>query len=134
MRTVTHTIYKYDELPTEKAKEKARDWWWGNGLADPAFEDEYHLSLKAAKEALGRELSPEELQRQSEACEFTGCIYDGILAHFIRSHKRRPSESELKYAYRDAWSEDLIDGSKRTNIEEEILANDYEFYEDGSVY
>ncbi len=25
--TITRIIYKYDELPTEKAKETARDWW-----------------------------------------------------------------------------------------------------------
>lgn len=27
MRTETIKIYKYDELPTDKAKEKARNWW-----------------------------------------------------------------------------------------------------------
>lgn len=27
MRTVTTPLYHFDELPTEKAKEKAREWW-----------------------------------------------------------------------------------------------------------
>ena len=42
MRTVTRTIYNFDELPTESAKEKARDWWRSASAAD--FDADYCLT------------------------------------------------------------------------------------------
>lgn len=52
MRTIEKTIYKYDELPTEAAKAKARDWYRETGMSydwwDAVYED-----AKTILEAIG---------------------------------------------------------------------------------
>lgn len=41
MKTKTITLYTYDELPTEKAKERARDWALEFALLDDWWECTY---------------------------------------------------------------------------------------------
>ena len=47
----TITLYTYSELPTDKAKERARDWWREASAGDNFFAehitDEMHEALKA---------------------------------------------------------------------------------------
>jgi len=43
------TVYLFDALPTDKAKEKARDWWRECEAQDPAWLDEWRDSTEAAR-------------------------------------------------------------------------------------
>jgi len=47
MRTITTTLYKYDELPTDEAKQKAIDWYRGCEESDPTWHREWCNSLNA---------------------------------------------------------------------------------------
>ena len=44
-REITITLYQFDELPTEKAKERARDWWRSSGT-DLAWSEESRQSIE----------------------------------------------------------------------------------------
>jgi hypothetical protein len=52
-RTKTITLYKYDELPTEKAKEKARDWYRQISAGDSSTLETTVETFKEIAEKLG---------------------------------------------------------------------------------
>ena len=105
-------VYKYDELPTAAAKKAAREWWINSEIEDPAWRNQHNHSRAAALEELrsGRDIN--EIKRRSFDCELTGYCDDAILSDLI---------------------EELL--TSRINdidyIEENIISNGYEFYENG---
>ena len=134
MRTITLNIYKYNELPTEEAKTKARGRWYGLEMSNPACMHDHFKSRDAACLAVADGLKPSELIKQSGSCAWTGYYADGILADYIKETKRVPTEDEIYYIYTITWQDELQSKNSRGYIEECIEENEYEFFEDGSFY
>lgn len=140
MRKITQNIYKYDELPTEEAKEKARDWWIEGEIQDPAFKAEHLKSMESAIELFESDKPIGEIIQESEYCKMTGYYADSFLADCIDENypyqnTRGVDADVIKSYYEDKWNKELEDRLKDVKyIEENILANEYEFFEDGSIF
>lgn len=74
MRTVEITLYHYDELPTEKAKEKAREWWLQDGLGYDWWDAVYEDADQVAQ-ILGIEI--DRKGKSTPAIYFTGFYHPG---------------------------------------------------------
>lgn len=133
MKTIT--VYEYDELPTEEAKTRAREWWARLEEEDPAWMEEHSRSLSAAQEAC-KGMTSEDLPRiirQSENCEFTGYCADAFLADLIKERSRLPTWDEIHVCYVRAWEAEIaFRTTDREHIEESIRANEYAFFADGT--
>ena len=135
MRTITTTIYLYNELPTEEAKEKSRSWWYELEMEDPAWHLEHKESRKAALEAF--EQSGDDVPDITPWKDYsvTGYCGDGIFADFIKDHKdnwKDTTTRQVASAFAQAWKAELESRNEREYIEDSILSNEYEFLEDGS--
>lgn len=56
MRTITTTLYTFDELPTEAARERARDWWREGFGHDTAWADAVIEDAERMARVLGIEI------------------------------------------------------------------------------
>lgn len=77
MRTIETTVYNYDELPTDAAKERAREWYLEHGLYyewwDSAYDDARTIGA-----ALGFEVEKiffSGFYSQGDGASFTGHYY-----------------------------------------------------------
>ncbi len=159
MRTETITIYQFKELPTEEAKEKAREWW-RNGI-DFSWDSESISSIKAFCEAFGVNLSnwsvgpysnPEyttdatnEHFRGRRLREFdryampTGyCLDCSLWTTFYDEFKRtgdaRGAFDSALWAGFKAWQDDMEYQLSDECIDEMLEINEYEFTEDGERF
>lgn len=173
MRTVTKTIYKYDELPTEKAKERARDWFRGVDVEYNWYEESResmegftkHFPVRVKDWSYGGQGSGVTFEFTGEDgleniagvrlykwlsnngigkltggdCPFTGYCMDEVLLDPIRAFLKQPINRvtfrELLEDCYHAWvkgcENDIEYQGSDENVAETILANEYEFDEDG---
>jgi hypothetical protein len=172
MRNVTQTVYLYNELPTEEAKKKARDWWRKEDNFDYAiaevrsaikgFEKCFRCEVKRwevapyahAWAAVKCDYSP--LEEEGDTIEdfiksrlpekefpFTGVYYDEDLLEPLRLLVKGETikhedlndlltqcvEGMLR-SLRSEWEARLTDEA----VAETIIANEYEFTEQGNHY
>jgi hypothetical protein len=148
MRTIEIKLFQYDELPTEDAKEKAREWF-AQGLFDfewwnCIYEDAENIGLKITSfdcyqhEIDGKlQTSVNEVARKIRAEHGKQCgTYK--LAMTVDLHKANDDEDQIKEFKRALLQEYLamLDREaeymeSRESIEENIRCNEYEFTEDG---
>lgn len=156
MRTETFTLYTFDELPTEKAKDRARDWW--RGTSEAAWCEESRGSIKAFCEAFGVSLlywsvgaySPLHYRTDAESRHFrgrklsdfdrdatpTGYYLDcSLWATFYDEFKRTGAAfpaftAALEKGFKD-WKNDLEGQLENEYIDDCLTANEYEFTETG---
>ena len=156
MRTETITIYKFDELPTERAKERARDWW-REGMDFP-WGDESRESIQAFCEHFGVTLkswsvgpyAPFDFSTNAEQSHFRGrrlrdfnrdhmptgyCLDCTLWMTFYDVFKRT---GDAKQAFNDAlwegfkdWRNDMESQMEDEHIDEMLTINEYEFTEEG---
>lgn len=130
-------VYRYEELPTEEAKEKARDWWVSCELQDPAWRTEHFTSMDEALKMVSEygegNIEFQEILKRSEEGKLTGYCADAILGVLMIKLKRMPHPEEIEEKYNKEW-EDEINAriEDKEYIEDAIMANLYEFLEDGS--
>jgi hypothetical protein len=156
MRQKTITLYQYDELPTEEAKQKAREWYRGddNGLDyewwDFQYEDARRAGLEITEFDLGgrkhikghlivsmKESINAILKDHGKACKTYTLAkrFQGAM----RGVKDEDTLEELQEEYTEALCEEyfsLLDQeyeylTSDENIIETIRSNEYEFTEDG---
>jgi hypothetical protein len=155
MRTVTTNIYTYDELGYE-AKKEARQWFEELEATDPGGFGDY----AAARDAFFKRLNDaymvedngddyfdmdmlRDLLRDSKNMELTGYCYDAypcellgrmIEEDTINQYNREAVVRFMLDAIRAEWEVEVESRMQPEVMEEIILANDYEFYEDGTVF
>lgn len=128
-------IYLYDELPTEEAKAKAREWWVDLEVQCPAWFDEHFESMHKCVELIQLERNIKKLSRMSGECEITGYCADFTLSLMIKELNRIPSESEIIQRFNKDWMEELNERIEDiAYIEENIESNRYEFTAEGRIY
>jgi hypothetical protein len=148
MRMLTVNLYQYDELQTEEAKERAREWfaeglfdfdWW-----DSTYEDAERIGLKITSFDCDRyEISGELMDTVNGICgrilkEHGKTCSTYKLARTIDRRKRNDSEDAIE-EFRRALCEEYLQMLRneadyiqsRESIEENIRANEYEFTEEG---
>lgn len=146
MRTIETTIYTFDEL-SERAKENARNWyregaldyeWW-----DFIYEDAERIGLKLESFDLGRRLHATGylLTSGRDVCRSIIAEYGNTCATYKLAiehlYSREPFDDEgflrelleeyawmLQQEYEYLLSDECVD--------ESIVANEYEFTENGS--
>lgn len=73
-KTITITLYTFDELPTEKAKEAARDWWRQNDFDwyEGVYEDAAQAGVKIKSFDIGRgqDIEIDLLNGDTETAEY----------------------------------------------------------------
>jgi hypothetical protein len=148
--TTTRTLYKYDELPTDTAKERAREWfnagqfdydWW-----DFVYKDAANIGLK---------IDAFDCYRGNISGELQDTV-NGIVARIRKEHgkscgtyklaltidrrKRNDDEDtlhEFRYAllkeYLTMLRSEIEYMESTEQIEDNIRANEYEFTENGEV-
>lgn len=135
-RTIALSVFTFEEL-SDEAKERAREWWRNLEAQDPAWGSDHQKSYYATVQAL-RNYSPSEVMRMSKEIAFTGYIDDGIFADnypkFDPELKKYPSNFVVEQWFAEAWEKEMEFRMKDENVDESIVANGYEFYEDGSRY
>lgn len=143
MRTeiITRNLYMFEEL-SEKAKEKARDWWRDCEYQDPAWAAEHHASLRAAMRAVslmlghrdnGDDVSDEwkRIREESRSLAWTGYCDDCVL--YDNASDRIPTISDVDIWYDSAWDSEIESRMEASYVDENIIANEYEFAEDGGI-
>lgn len=154
MRTITTTVYLFDELPTEKAKEKARDWWRELEAQDPAWLDEHNDSVTAAlkfidgfsdddyetcEEAVAAVLkAAEDLKKNTDGCPWTGYCGDATaIEEIIKAcddgRSVRNVRSRFVLAMEREWNIEFEYSMEAEHVDDTIRANEYEFTEDGHI-
>ena len=159
MQTVQINLYTIEELPTETAKERARDWW--RSLGYTPWHDESLESIKAFCEHFGVTLKAWEVGAYSrpyfstdaENSHFRGlkvsqfspdhsptgyCLDWPLWSVFFHSFKRT---GDAKAAFVEGltegfkcWAADLEDQDSAEYIDETLSANGYTFTEDGKRF
>ena len=158
MRTETINIYKYDELPSEEAKETARDAFrgWQYHWSDASRE-----SIEIFCEAFNVKLldysvvayCPIDYKTNASSANFRGkrlsqfnrehtptgyCLDNDLWITFYDVFK---TTGNAKHAFNEAlstgfktWREDMEYQTTDEYIDDFILANEFEFYENGKPY
>jgi hypothetical protein len=78
MRQVTTTVYKFDELPTDAAKERARAWYRGASAGDDFYAESVLDDAKSALKILGYRVDKiyySGFSFQGDGACFTGSFY-----------------------------------------------------------
>ena len=156
MRTETITIYKFDELPTERAKERARDWWregmdfsWGDESRDSIQVFCKHFGVTLKSWSVGP-YAPFDFSTNAEQSHFRGrrlrdfnrdhmptgyCLDCTLWMTFYDVFKRT---GDAKQAFNDAlwegfkdWRNDMESQMEDEHIDEMLTINEYEFTEEG---
>jgi hypothetical protein len=156
MRTETRTIYKISELPTERAKERARDWW--RNTAEFVWMDESRESIEAFCKHFGVTLkdwsvgaySHYDFNTDAEQRHFRGlrlrdfdrdamptgyCLDCSLWMTFYDEFKRTGDakaafEGALHEGFAD-WTKDLEGQLEDDYIDETLEVNGFEFDENG---
>jgi hypothetical protein len=143
MRNITVTLYKFDELPTEEAKEVARDWWRDMESQNPAWQQEHYQSTKEAMKFIdsyrmwdgveGLEAAAVKLQGE---CPWTGYCADATaIDAIVEACGGLTDISEIKRRVQqdmdEAWEKECEAAMEDENVDENIIANNYEFLENG---
>ncbi len=157
MRTETITVYTFDELPTERAKERARDWWRAGG--ELFWGDESRESIQAFCEHFGVKLTdwsvgpyaPFDFSTNAEQHHFRGvklrdfkrdhmptgyCLDCSLWMTFYDVFKgtgdaKAAFDAAVRAGFAD-WRGDMEGQLENDYIDEHMSANGYEFTEDGS--
>lgn len=138
MRTITVHTYTFDELKTDEAREKARDWWRALEAQDPAWWHEHNESLAAAlrmREDVkkGGNHTLKQAIKLSKNCNLTGYCADVLLAQAIKEQAGLlPSRSYIQSVFEKAWEDECCFRMEDEQVDESIIANGYEFLEDGT--
>ncbi len=157
MRVIEKTIFTFDEL-SDSAKEKAREWGREIVGSDMNWSDESKSSIKAFCDHFGVTLtdwsigaySPIQYSTDAENHHFRGhklrdfnrghmptgyCLDCSLWQEFYDEFKRTGNAKEsfdtAIYAGFKAWRDDLEDQLKDEQIDDFIIANVYEFDENG---
>ena len=156
MKTKTITLYTFDELPTEAAKERAREWW-REGI-DFAWSDESLNSIKTFCEHFGVKLrdwsvgpyANPDYSTDAENSHFRGrrlrdfdrdamptgyCLDCTLWMTFYDEFKRTGDakaafDSALWEGFKD-WRNDMEAQLSDDYIDEHLTINEYEFTEEG---
>ena len=163
MRTITTTLYHFDELPTEKAKENARSWWRDSSDNDYTFTTEAVASVDAFVEYFGVRLCDYRFRSNIDE---TGVVLSGVDADsfvgidtYITDRNYIPTgyylDCELWQTFYDevrehgdpllafnrailaarkAITEDVAYHESDEYIDETLTINEYEFTENGKFY
>ena len=159
MRTETIAIYKFEELPTEAAKEKARDWW--RAASDFAWSSESEQSITAFCDHFGVRLTTWRVgpyETPDYAAEYFNSHFRGLkLRDFKRDHmptgycldcdlwmtfydefKRTGSAKKAfdaaLWAGFIGWRNDMQSQLEDEYIDEHLTINEYEFTADGRIH
>ena len=159
MQTVQVNIFKFHELPTEKAKERAREWWRTD--MDLACGDESRQSIEAFCKHFGAKLtewqvgaySPYHFATDAENANFrglklsdidrdqmpTGYCLDCTLWQTMHDEFKRTGDAKaafveaLDQAFRE-WRNDMESQLEDDQVDEALEINEYDFTEDGKVW
>lgn len=155
MRTIEKTVYLFDEL-SDKAKDRAREWW-RDGM-DFAWQSESRQSIEAFCSHFGVNLRrwsvgphyPLEYSHDAENHHFrgmrlrdfnrdnmpTGYCLDCDL--WMTFYDRFKATGDAKAAFDDAvyagflaWQKDMEHQLSDECVDEMLIANEYEFDEEG---
>jgi hypothetical protein len=158
MQTITLNLYNVDELEG-KAKEKARDWWRYSG--ELAWSDESLESIKAFSGHFGVTLkdysvgpnAPLEFSTNAEKNHFRGvklkdfdrdhmptgyCLDCSLWMTFYDIFKKTGDpkaafDAAIHAGFKD-WRADMESQLEDEHIDEHLIANEYQFTENGSFY
>lgn len=129
------TVYEYDELPTEEAKERAREWWIEREMENPAWVEEHFRSMNVVIErvkAIETDEDFRQLLQDSEEGKLTGYCADALFYDLAKDRDITPLPKETEDYYVKKWDEELTERiNNREEIEENIRINKYEFFENG---
>lgn len=155
MRIIEKTVFTFDEL-SDEAKEKARDWY-RDGAEFPWCE-EYKASINAFIDHFGATLKNRNIGpwcpldyrvefdnsnfRGVKLSQFTGeemptgfcadCdLWETFHKEFKRTGNARHAFEEAIHAVFKAWRDDWEYSFSDEVVDENIRANEYEFYENG---
>lgn len=106
MKTKTVTLYEYDELPTERAKERARDWYLSCTESDTyAWED-----IQADAEMVGLEIESLDQHRPNKGRFTAGALET---AHKIEKDHGESCETHKTTVKFLADRDEIIDTAER---------------------
>lgn len=161
MRTQTVTLYKFDELPSERAKERARERGRQWIAEDPAWNDESRHSVEVFCEHFGVRLTewsigayaPFSFSTDAENHHFRGrklrdfnrdnmptgyCLDCDLWMTFYDEFKKtgdaKTAFNDALYAAFKSWRDDLEGQLEDEYIDDFLTANEYEFDEDGDLF
>jgi hypothetical protein len=159
MRTISVTLYKFDELPTEGAKEKARQWGRQVLAEDPAWNSESLQSIERFCEEFGIKLkswsigawSPVDYSLDMDNSNFRGrtlkefdkdfmptgycldcTLWGGFYEEFKRTGSAKKAAEEAIHKAFVEWRDDLEHQMSDEYVDEFLEANEYEFDEEGA--
>ena len=136
MRTITITLYKYDELPSAEAQAKARDWWRNCECAAPSWYSEHRNSMQCAINACKNCETDDDWKNvleESRELKWSGYCADAILSDVFGDDESPPPTYDIRQAYERAWQDECEYNMQDDNVAENICANEYEFTADGSI-
>lgn len=157
MRTISKTVYHFDELPNETAKEKARQWWkqdvdfcWSDESWESiaAFCAHFGVTLKKwsvgpyecpvydtdASNAHFRGLKLRDFNRDHMPtgycvdCDLWMTFYD----EFKRTGDAKGAFDAALWAGFKAWRNDMEWQLSNEYVDECLMTNEYEFDENGN--
>lgn len=158
-KDVTVKVYRFEEL-SDDAKEIARDWWrngmefsWGDESLDSirAFCAQFGIRLRnwnigpfcpvdyELSEYDNSNFRGMKLRDFERECYPTGYCLDATLSiEFYDTFKKtgdakRAFESAIHAGF-IAWRDDMEYQTEPEHIDDCLIANDYEFTEDGSIW
>ena len=157
MRTIAVTLYTFEELPTECAKERARAWW-RNGM-DFSWQTESKESITAFCDHFGARLTdweicafgsysfkvdaPASLFRgvklkdiQRDAMPTGYCLDCSLWFTFYDTFKAtgcatKAFHAAIEAGFRD-WLVDMESQLEDEQVDEMLVLNEYEFDENGN--
>lgn len=133
----TIQIFRYDQLKSKEAKQKARDWYLKGEQENPTWYKEHCNSKNAALTWVRRfhnnEVTKHDLLNMARRCEFTGYVGDALLADIIAKRMGVPTEKYVEQAYDEMWELEMQSKESEAYISEVMLANDYRFTADGQL-
>jgi hypothetical protein len=158
MRTITCTLYKFDDLPTDEAKEKAREWWrnglefaWNSESLDSIKTFCAHFGVTLKDWTAGPYSSP-EYRTDAENQHFRGrrlrdfnrdhmptgyCLDCDLWMTFYDRFKAtgdaKGAFDEALWAGFKAWRDDMEWQLSDEYIDECLTINEYEFDEEGRL-
>jgi hypothetical protein len=96
-KDVSIKLYQYEELPTEKAKKKARDWWL-EGLADSAWAEPDIEDIVSVAQALNITIKDREYRTMGGATRSEPDVYWDA--------------DEARFSPKGSWSQNQFDPKK----------------------
>jgi len=132
MRTITTTLYTYEELPTEAAKKKALEWMRERVAEDPPWAKEYRTTRKLILAMSTVELR--EVAAKWANCPLTG--FSGDCDALKAVHEATDADdAELhgiaSEALDRAWDTDYASQQEDEACIDMLNMNEYEFTENG---